>query len=130
MNQLPNQSTWKNTFRFAWAGLIYLLRTQRNARIHVVAAFAACGLGWYVRLPGTQWAILVLTITIVFILEGINTAIEATVDLASPQIHPLAKTAKDVCAAMVLVAAFTAVLVGLLLFLPPMMARFHAAASR
>jgi len=68
----------------------------------------------------TEWAVLVLTIASVLILEGLNTAIEAAVDLASPNVHPLAKVAKDVAAGTVLVAAAAAVLVGLLVLGPPL----------
>ena len=69
-------------------------------------------------LRGTELAILLLTIGFVLVLEALNTALEALVDLASPEYHPLAKIAKDVAAAAVLIAAITAVLVGLVLLLP------------
>jgi diacylglycerol kinase len=110
------------SFRFAFAGIGYLFRTQRNARIHFVLAILACLLAALLRIPRHDWAILLLTIACVIILEGLNTAIEAVVDLASPQIHPLAKIAKDVTAGMVLIAAIASVGVGLLIFGPPLWA--------
>jgi diacylglycerol kinase len=75
-------------------------------------------------LPARDWAIVVLTIAMVFTAEFINTAIEAVVDLASPVNHPLAKVGKDVGAGAVLVAALAAALVGLLILGPPLWGRF------
>jgi diacylglycerol kinase len=74
-------------------------------------------------LTARDWAILILTTAVVFVAEFLNTAIEAVVDLASPEIHPLAKIGKDVGAAAVLVAALAAVLIGLLILGPPLWAR-------
>lgn len=109
------------SFYFAFAGLAYLFRTQRNARIHAVLGTAACGVGWWVgTLTRAEWAVLVFTIALVLILEGLNTAVEAAIDLASPGIHPLAKAAKDLAAGMVLVAAIASVAVGLLILGPPL----------
>jgi diacylglycerol kinase len=73
-----------------------------------------------VGVSAIQWCILILTIGAVLILEGLNTAIEALVDLASPSCHPLAKVAKDVAAAMVLMAAIGSVPIGLLILGPPL----------
>jgi len=111
------------SFRFAIAGMAYLFRTQRNARIHAVIAVIACFLAAWLRVTRVEWAILVLSIACVLILEGLNTALEAVVDLASPRLHPLAKIAKDVTAGMVLIAAIASVLVGLLILGPPLWAR-------
>src|SRR6185436_9369303 len=97
------------SFSFALAGIAYLFRTQRNARIHAVIAVIVCLLGAWLRVTRIEWAILVLSIACVLILEGLNTALEAAVDLASPQLHPLAKIAKDVTAGMVLIAAIASV---------------------
>jgi diacylglycerol kinase len=111
------------SFGFAFAGLSYLLRTQRNARIHVVVGAVACGLAAWLRISCVEWAVLVFTIALVIILEGLNTAVEAAIDLASPEIHPVAKTSKDLAAGMVLVAAIASVAVGLLILGPPLWAR-------
>jgi diacylglycerol kinase len=100
-----------------------LFRTQRNARIHLVVGAFAAGLAAWLQISRGEWAILVLTIAAVIILEGLNTAIEAAVDLAQPDPHPLAKVAKDVAAGMVLVAAIASVAVGLLILGPPLWAR-------
>jgi diacylglycerol kinase len=105
-------------FGFAFAGLGYFLRTPRNARVELVIGAGACGVGWWVGIGRVEWAILAITIAIVLIVEGLNTAIEAAIDLAMPEVHPLAKTAKDVAAGMVLVASIMAIVVGLLILGP------------
>ena len=111
------------SFGFALAGIGFLLRTQRNARIHVVVGAAACGLGAWLHISRVEWAVIVFTIALVLILEGLNTAVEAAIDLASPEIHPLAKAAKDLAAGMVLIAAVASVAVGLLILGPPLWAK-------
>ena len=108
------------SFYFAFAGLFYLFRTQRNARIELVIGLIVCAFAWWLKVSRVEWAILVVMIAMVLILEGLNTALEAVVDLASPDLHPLAKTAKDVAAAMVLIAAIASVGVGLLILGPPL----------
>ena len=119
----PNQSHMRaasvaNSFRYAFAGLRYLLWTQRNAKIHTAIGIAAVALGFVLNIDRYEWLTLTLTIAIVLAAEGVNTAIEAVVDLASPSYHPLAKIAKDVGAGTVLLTAVAAVIVGMLLFLP------------
>jgi diacylglycerol kinase (ATP) len=111
------------SFVFAAAGLAYLFRTQRNARVHLGLGAAACAVAGWVGAARAEWAVLVLTIAGVLVLEGLNTALEAIVDLASPRYHPLAKVAKDVAAGMVLIAAIAAVIIGLLILGPPVWQR-------
>jgi diacylglycerol kinase len=108
------------SFYFASAGLWYLFRTQRNARIHLLMGTAACVVAAWVGIDRAEWAVLVFTIALVLILEGLNTAVEAAIDLASPKIHPLAKAAKDLAAGMVLVGAIASVAVGVLILGPPL----------
>ena len=111
------------SFYFAFAGLFYLFRTQRNARIHLFIGACALAAAWWLRVSRAEWGVLVLTSCCVIILEGLNTAVEAAVDLACADVHPLAKTAKDVAAGMVLVAAIASVAVGLIILGPPLWAR-------
>jgi len=111
------------SFRHAFRGWFYALRTQRNAWIHSAIATIVFILGIWLRLSPLDWAIIILTIAMVFAAEFMNTAIEAVVDLASPETHPLAKIAKDVGAASVLVAALAAILIGLLILGPPLWAK-------
>jgi diacylglycerol kinase len=87
-------------------------------------------LAFWLKLPTHDWAILILTVTMVFTAEFINTSIEAVVDLASPAHHPLAKVGKDVGAAAVLIAALAAILIGLLILGPPLWARVSQFFSR
>lgn len=111
------------SFGYALDGWRYALRTQRNTWIHALFSVAALALAWWLSLPRRDWAVLILTITLVWVAEFINTAVEAAVDMAMPETHPLAKVAKDVSAAAVLVGACGAVLVGLLLLGPPLWVR-------
>ena len=97
-----------SSFRYAAQGLIYGFRSQRNFRIHVV----------------TGAAVLVLTVAAVLVLELLNTATEAVVDLAiGRRFHPLARIAKDCAAAAVLVAAISSLVIAVLLLLPALLAR-------
>jgi diacylglycerol kinase len=119
----PRRHGLAASFRFAFAGIGYLFRTQRNARIHAVLGAIALLVAWWLRVTSVEWAMLVMTIAGVLILEGLNTALEAVVDLASPDIDPLAKVAKDVAAGMVLIAAIGSVGVGLFILGPPLWAK-------
>lgn len=112
------------SFRHAFAGWWYVLRTQHNAWIHAVASVAILAVALWLGLERIEWAILILTIAVVWVAEFVNTAVESSVDLLSPDIHPLAKAAKDIAAAAVLIASLAAVLVGLLLLGPPLWSRF------
>ena len=123
---MPSRHTLVRSFGFAFAGIGFLLRTQRNARIHVVVGTLACGLAAWLRISRVEWAVIVFTISLVLILEGLNTAVECAIDLASPDIHPLAKAGKDLAAGMVLIAAIASVAVGLLILGPPLWAKLAA----
>jgi len=115
--------TRARSFQNAFSGWWYVLRTQRNAWIHALASVLVAILGLWLGLPLRDWAVLVLTIAMVWASEFLNTALEAVVDLASPEHHPLAKVGKDVGAAAVLIAAAAAVVIGLLILGPPLWAR-------
>ena len=109
-----------DAFGHAFRGWGHVLRTQHNAWIHSIVAITVFILGLWLRLSLSDWAVLILTIATVFSAEFVNTAIEAVVDLASPDKHPLAKIGKDVGAGAVLVAALAAILIGLLILGPPL----------
>lgn len=108
------------SFGHAFRGWWYVIRTQRNAWIHAVIATLVVLVAFWLHLPLRDWALLFLTIALVWTAEFINTALEAVVNLASPQQHHLAKVGKDVGAAAVLIAALAAILVGLLILGPPL----------
>jgi diacylglycerol kinase len=112
-----------DSFRHAFAGWSELIRGTPNARIHLAIGLAAVVVGLWLGLSLTDWAILWVTIGLVFTAEFLNSALEAAVDLTSPEIQPLAKTAKDIAAGGVLFAAFVAVIVGLLILGPPLAQR-------
>ncbi len=111
------------SFRYAFAGLGYLFRTQPNARIHLLLTLAVLAVGLWLGLPARDWAVIALTVGLVLMAEAFNTALEALVDLACPGQHPLAGRAKDVGAGAVTLAALAAALVGLLLLGPPLWGR-------
>ncbi|MFO0038490.1 MAG: diacylglycerol kinase family protein [Synechococcaceae cyanobacterium] len=110
------------SFRYAAQGLAYSFASQRNFRIHVITGAIVFGLGLWLRLTVDRLAVLVLTVAAVLVLELLNTATEAVVDLAiGRQFHPLARIAKDCAAAAVLVAALSSMMIALLLLLPPLL---------
>ena len=115
-----------HSFRHAFRGWRFVLRTQRNAWIHALATTLTVLMALWLHLPLRDWAVLLVTIALVWAAEFINTALEAVVDLASPQQHPLAKAGKDVGAAAVLIASLTSVLVGLLILGPPLWEKMKA----
>jgi diacylglycerol kinase (ATP) len=114
-----------HSFGYAFRGWWYVLRSQRNAWLHVIISAVVIVVSAWVGLRPLEWAVIVLTMAIVFAAEFLNTAIEAVVDLASPHKHPLAKVGKDVGAGAVLIAALAAVVVGLLILGPPVWARLR-----
>ena len=105
------------SFGYAFYG-IWTSMKEQNMRIHAASALIVAITGLLTGLTTQEWLIIILTIALVIGSEMINTAIESVVDLASPEIHPLAKQAKDVAAGAVLVFAIASVIIGLLIFLP------------
>jgi diacylglycerol kinase len=112
------------SFGHAFAGLKYVLKTQKNAWIHTIATISVICLAFCLQIPAHDFAILILTIGTVWTAEFINTSLEAVVDLASPQKHPLAKVGKDVGAAAVLIAALSSVIIGVIILGPPLIQKF------
>jgi diacylglycerol kinase len=122
MKRQPRSHSRLHSFRHAFAGWWHVLRTQQNAWIHLVATLVVILLGILFDLHAIEWAVLAVAIGLVWTAEFVNTALEAVVDLASPEQHPLARVGKDVGAAAVLISAAIAFIVGLLIFLPPLWA--------
>jgi diacylglycerol kinase len=108
-------------FEHAFSGWWFVIRTQRNAWIHMVVSIAVILMSFFLHLDPSSWALILLAIALVWIAEFLNTALEAVVDLASNhQQHELARVGKDVGAAAVLIAAITSVIIGLLILGPPL----------
>jgi undecaprenol kinase/diacylglycerol kinase (ATP) len=117
----PPKSEWSKFiagFGYAFHGLWYALRTQRNVPVHVTIASLAILMGIVLRISAVEFAMIFVAIAGVFIAEMFNTVFELCVDLASPEYHPLAKTAKDVAAGAVLLSAILSVVIGLFVLGP------------
>lgn len=108
------------SFRYAFTGWWYVIRTQRNAWIHALASILVIVVGLWLQLSALEWAVIVVAIAFVWTAEFFNTALESVVDLITEEERPLAKAAKDVSAAAVLIAAIMSVVIGLLVLGPPL----------
>jgi len=120
MGKYQKTSSFWRSFGQAYRGILYSWKTQRHFRFHIVAGVIVLLAAWLLRLTRWEWAILLLTIGSVIAAEVMNTAVEIVVDLVQPNFHPLAGMAKDVAAGAVLVTAIQAVLVGIVIFGPPL----------
>lgn len=107
-----------NSFAYAIKGLIYTFRSQLNFKIHCFAGLGAVILGLILGLNQNEWLWIIFSISLVIILELVNTSIEILVDLVSPERQPKAGAIKDIAAAAVLIAALTALIIGLFIFVP------------
>jgi diacylglycerol kinase len=105
-----------SSFACAIKGAAFLIRSQPHARIHLAATGAVFVLGLALNLQRLEWCILIIAIMVVWVAEGMNTALEAIADAVHPAHHPLIGRAKDVAAAAVLISAVGAVLIGILIF--------------
>ena len=111
------------SFRFAFHGWWFVIRTQKNAWIHAIVSIIVIFLGLWLSLSAGDWAVIIIAIAMVWTAEFLNTALEAVVDLASPESNHLAKVGKDVGAAAVLIAASSSAIIGLLILGPPLWER-------
>ncbi|GIO05153.1 diacylglycerol kinase [Brevibacillus reuszeri] len=109
------------SFSYALQGIVYTVKTQRNMQIHVAAATLVLAAAWWLQIPRSDVLLVFFSIGLVFSLELINTAVEAAVDLASPEWHAKAKIAKDASAGAVLIAAILSVGIGIMVFGPPLL---------
>lgn len=105
------------SFSYAIQGIVTAM-SEQNFRFHLLSTVIVVIAGFLTGLSITEWMIIVLVITLVIGAEMFNTAIERVVNLVSPDYHPLAKQAKDIAAASVLVFAACSVIIGILIFLP------------
>jgi len=106
------------SFKYAFRGLYLLFKSQPNAWIHLFAAFGVIVAGFILKLSISEWIFVTFAIGFVISAELFNTAIEALVDKVSPEQNPISGKVKDLAAGAVLVAAITAAVIGLVIFVP------------
>lgn len=126
MEQVKNQNEAfsivkrAKSFTHAGRGVYIFLKTTHNAWIHILAFCSALVLGFYFGITTTEWLFLVFAGGFVLVSEAFNTALEIDIDLTSPEYHPYARDTKDVAAGAVLLSACTALVVGMIIFIPYM----------
>jgi len=120
-HNLPNSHFSRGviiSFKYAFEGLFYVLRTQKHMRFHFMAAILALIVGMWAGLSKLEVLFLFFTISLVLVAEMLNTCLEAMIDMVTDEFHPLAKITKDVAAGGVMIASINAIVVGVMLFLP------------
>ncbi|MFN7691545.1 MAG: diacylglycerol kinase family protein [Bacteroidia bacterium] len=106
------------SFVYAFEGVMFFIRFEAQATIHLIAIVAVLGAGYWFKISSMEWIAVVFAIGIVISAEMLNTAIEKLTDMVSPQINEQAKIVKDLAAGAVLIASLTAFIIGLIIFLP------------
>lgn len=115
---VPPRPGFLRSFSFAGQGVWYVVRTQRNMRVHLAASVCAIAAGLALRIGAADWACVIIAIGLVLATEALNTVVEALTDLYTREFHPLAKIAKDAAAGAVLITSLAAVGVAIAVFLP------------
>lgn len=111
-----------NSFKYAFEGIIMTIRSETNMKIHLFVMILVIVAGVVLKLSAVQWKICIILFSLVIAGELFNTAIEAVVDMVMPEFHPKAKIAKDAAAGGVLVLAIGAAIIGLMIFIPKIIA--------
>ncbi len=114
------------SFKYALLGLKKVFIEEQNFRIHSIIALLVIILGFYFQITVWQWIIVILLIALILILEIINSIFERLLDLIKPRLHEYVGDIKDMTAAVVFVGAVLAVLIGLIIFLPYILAKFFS----
>jgi len=109
------------SFQYATQGLLYVIKHEQNMQIHLGVGAIVILFSFLLDIPTVHFLIVLLIIGIVFALESVNTAIERTIDLVTEEFHPIAKIAKDVAAGAVLIFSIFAAIIGLWIFIPPLL---------
>jgi diacylglycerol kinase (ATP) len=112
------------SFKFAFRGLILLIKNEHNARIHLFAAFVAITAGIFLKISPLDWVLIIIVIGLVFITELINTSLETLADFIKPQSDEAIRNAKDYAAAAVMISAIISLITGALIFIPRILALF------
>ena len=118
MRGRPRTHSWKNKFGYALRGLRRAFRTQTSFAVHLVIACVAVAAAAVFRVTAIEWVLLVAAIGMVLVAETFNTAIESLARAVDTQFHPRLRDALDIASAAVLVAAATAAVIGMCLFIP------------
>ena len=118
-------SKFFRSFKYAIRGIGTVFKEEFNARVHFLAALVVIVLGFVLKVAWFEWIILILVMGGVFTMELINTSIEGLADLYSMELNPKIKKIKDLSAGAVLVAAITALIIGLVIFLPKILAKMN-----
>ena len=117
-----SEGRWAS-FRYAVAGLLHMLRYSKNVRIQAIASLIVAIFGLWLEIPSRDWAVIIIVIGMVWLAEFVNAAIEAAINIASPDYDPMAKIGKDIGAGGVLLSVLISIMVGLLIFGPPLLER-------
>jgi diacylglycerol kinase (ATP) len=112
------------SFRFAFEGLAFMLRTQHNAWLHLIATILVIAAGLFLQVSASDWRWLIAAITLVWLAEAMNTAFEHLCDVVQPEFHISVKRAKDIAAAAVLICAVGAAVIGALTLAPYLIDKF------
>lgn len=111
-----------NSFKCAIQGIKQAVKTERNVKIHITIMILVIIAGIVLKINTQEWIICIILFGLVISLELVNSAIETTVDIAMPEINEKAKVAKDVAAGAVLVSAIASAIIGLIIFIPKVIA--------
>ena len=114
------------SFRYAAAGIVSVIRRERNMKIHLAVTALVIIFGFALGITRTEWLICIGLFGLVMALEAVNTAVESAVDLVTEEKRPMAKLAKDAAAGAVLIAAICAAVIGLMIFVPYLMSALSA----
>ena len=116
--QITDHKRLRDSFRYAFLGILQAYKGEQNLKIHTVIAIMVIICGFIFHITYVEWLVCLVLIGLVLMAEFFNTAIEYVVDLASPEIHPLAKAAKDTASSGVLMMAIVSAIIGLIIFIP------------
>lgn len=121
---MKKNQTWWQSFKNAWAGIVYAFKTQRNFKIHLVISSLVLFFSWWLKISGEKLLFLILAIFLGLTVEMVNTAFEKTLDAIDGNYSPQIKIAKDVAAGMMLLISFGLAIIGVIIFLPSLMSKF------
>ena len=106
------------SFKFAFRGLYILVKNENNAKVHLIASILVVGLGFFFKITSIEWLWIFLSISLIWMAEAFNSAVEKLVDLVSPNFHPIAGAVKDMAAGAVLCVAIFSAICGAIIFIP------------